>query len=121
MYRVLNITVDLNKGVRAKFSSYINKTRVSNIKECRREILMKISKKVVLNKNVGGNFFLKINKNVVANRRFFINLLLRANIHQLVRPSIIWYKKKFDCKLLQKINCQKKGEELENQKGRSSE
>ena len=72
---------------------------------------MKINKKVVLNKNVGGIFFLKINKNVVQNKslqhkqqfyqtlfnirnQIFINKLLN---HQLIDTKLLivkWCKKK---------------------------
>ena len=71
---------------------------------------MKINKKGVLNKNVGGIFFLKINKNVVQNKslqhkqqfyqtlfnvrnQIFINKLLN---HQLVDT------KTFNCKVVKK-------------------
>ena len=71
---------------------------------------MKINKKVVLNKNVGGNFFLKINKNVVQNKNLqhkqqFYQTLFNVR-NQIFINKLLDYQlfntKTFNCKVVQK-------------------
>ena len=69
---------------------------------------MKINKKVVGNKNVGGNFSLKINKNVVANKslqhkqQFYQTLFNVKNQIFITKLFQLLDTKTFNCKVVQK-------------------